>query len=260
MQHSTLYTLVFATIVCLICSIFVSGSAVVLRPRQELNAKLDLQKNVLSVAGLMEAGEKLSAEEVEGRFAQSIKMRFVDLASGGYAADETVLADSYDVAKALKDPALSIEAPANGAQVSRIPKIGRFYQVLKDDAVERIIVPVVGKGLWGTMYGMLALDATASTIRGITFYAHQETPGLGGEVDNPKWKALWDGRVAFDEAGIPIITVVKGPAAPDSNSQIDGLSGATLTSRAVTNLVQFWLGESGFGPYLTQVREQGSGS
>ena len=104
----------------------------------------------------------------------------------------------------------------------------------------------------------MALEGDLRTIRGLTFYEHKETPGLGGEVDNPRWKALWNGRLAFDDALAPVIQVVKGPAGSvaDAPHSVDGLSGATITSRGVTTLLQFWLGPEGFGPYLTRLRAE----
>jgi Na+-transporting NADH:ubiquinone oxidoreductase subunit C len=118
-------------------------------------------------------------------------------------------------------------------------------------------LPVEGYALWSTLYGFLALDVDTKTVRGLTYYQHGETPGLGGEVDNPAWKALWPGRIAYDEQWLPTIRVIKGKAgsASEDPHQVDGLSGATLTSRGVTNMLQFWLGENGFGPYLAKFRE-----
>jgi len=123
---------------------------------------------------------------------------------------------------------------------------------MKDGAVEKMILPIEGKGLWSTLYGFLALDADARTIRGITFYQHGETPGLGGEVDNPGWKARWAGRQAFDEQGEVRIEVLKKEAGPPEEDpyHVDGLSGATITSRGVNELVRFWLGPNGFKPYI----------
>jgi Na+-transporting NADH:ubiquinone oxidoreductase subunit C len=107
-------------------------------------------------------------------------------------------------------------------------------------------------GLWGTMYGFIAIDKDLNTIQGLTFYKHKETPGLGAEIDNPNWKAKWPGRLIHDDSGNIAIKVIKGPAASPSEAphQVDGLSGATLTSNGVTNLLKFWLGDNGFGPYL----------
>ena len=107
------------------------------------------------------------------------------------------------------------------------------------------------------MYGFLALDADLRTIRGFGFYEHGETPGLGGEVDNPLWKSQWQGKLAFDEAWETRITVLKGkvnPNNPNAQFQVDGLSGATITARGVRDLLKFWLGEDGFGPFLAKMR------
>jgi Na+-transporting NADH:ubiquinone oxidoreductase subunit C len=134
-----------------------------------------------------------------------------------------------------------------------------IYHVMEAGSVARLIIPVEGKGLWSTLYGFLALEKDVDTITGITFYQHGETPGLGGEVDNPKWKALWKGRKAFNADQEPTIEVLKGQAGSvqDAPHHVDGLSGATITSRGVTYLVQFWLGEHGFGPYLAKFRAGG---
>ncbi len=119
-----------------------------------------------------------------------------------------------------------------------------------------VILQVWGRGLWSTMYGYLALDNDGNTIRGLTFYEHGETPGLGGEVDNPRWKAAWPGRRVFDTNNRPSLVMRKGGAgAPNQDPHgFDGLSGATITSRGVEHLLNFWLGEAGYGPFLAQLK------
>ncbi|MGB6994669.1 MAG: NADH:ubiquinone reductase (Na(+)-transporting) subunit C [Thermoanaerobaculia bacterium] len=147
-------------------------------------------------------------------------------------------------------------APTNPALVKRLPAHALVYEVQsKEGELEMLILPVEGYGLWSTLYGFIALDADLDTVRGITFYEHKETPGLGGEVDNPGWKARWDGRKVYGQDGLPRIEVIKGQAGPADEDpyRVDGLSGATLTSRGVTNLVQFWMSESGFGPLLDRL-------
>jgi Na+-transporting NADH:ubiquinone oxidoreductase subunit C len=132
-----------------------------------------------------------------------------------------------------------------------------IYQVMENEQVVRLILPVYGKGLWSTMYGFIALKNDLQMVTGFIFYEHGETPGLGGEIDNPRWRAKWIGKRAFDESGELKIEVVKGtidPASPQAQYQVDGLSGATLTTRGVDNLVQFWLGENGYGPFLQNLR------
>jgi Na+-transporting NADH:ubiquinone oxidoreductase subunit C len=259
-KDSNAYIIGFATAVCLVCSIVVSTSAVALRERQDRNKVLDRQTQVLVVAGLLEAGQKTSPENVEKLFDENIQTRIIDLSTGEY--DPSVDASTYDQRKATKDPAASSSAPANNAGVTRLPTHALVYQRVEDDEIQSLILPIEGKGLWSTLYGFIALAPDTTTIQGITFYEHGETPGLGGEVDNPSWKALWVGRRAYDDDWKPAIEVMKGFAGPVTEDpyRVDGLSGSTLTARGVTNLVQFWLGENGFDPYLEMLRSEGSSS
>ncbi len=256
MQRSVLYTLLFAAAVCVVCAIVVSGAAVQLKERQDANATLDKQQNVLLAAGLKEEDEKLSAEEVDRRFA-SIQMKVIDLGTGEEVAD--VDPRTFDQKKASTDPSTSSRAPENPARVQRLPNQALVYERFNDDgSLAMVVLPVEGKGLWSTLYGFVALDSDLTTVRGLTFYDHKETPGLGGEVDNPRWKALWPGRQVFDVSGEPTIEVIKGRAgSPEQDpNRVDGLSGATITSRGVTYLMRFWLSEDGFGPYLERLERE----
>lgn len=257
-QRSTGYTVMFAAGVCLVCSVFVSGAAVALKDKQEANKVLDRQKKVLTVAGLMKEGESLTPEEIQKRFDDSISTRLVNFDSGTYVdeAPNGVSPLEYDQRKAAKDPELSEAAPANNAKVQRMPEVATVYCVMDGKNVDQYILPIQGAGLWSTLYGYLSIDDDANTIRGITFYEHAETPGLGGEVDNPKWKSLWPGRKAFDSKGEVAIRVKKGTAGPpDADPHaVDGLSGATLTSNGVSNALAFWLSDDGFGPYLDNIK------
>lgn len=255
MQHSTLYTILFAAAVCIVCGVLVSSSAVSLEDRQDMNAELEKQRNVLLAAGLLSADEKIPMQEIHQRF-EAVDPVVVDLETGRPVDD--VDPKTFDQQAALKDPARSRAAPENNAGIKRLPNDALIYQV-KNDAgeVEMVVLPIEGLGLWGTLYGFLALDADTTTIRGLAYYKDKETPGLGGEVENPKWQALWKGRQAYDDNWQPKIQVIKGQAGPPAEDpyEVDGLSGATITSRGVTNMLQFWLGDDGFGPYLEHFRE-----
>ena len=257
MQHSVRQTLVFAVALCVGCSILVSAIAVALRDRQQENKLLDEQKNVLEVAGLLDVGERLSREGIQRRFSENLTARVVALETGDYADDVDPL--TFDQRRASVDPDTSRRAPRNPANVRRVPYQARVFLIQPKDEIEGIILPVEGYGLWSTLYGYLALAPDSRTIRGLTFYEHAETAGLGGEVDNPRWKALWPGRLAFDEDWVPRIAVKKGAAGPVETDpyHVDGLSGSTLTSNGVTNLIHFWLGDDGFGPYLARYRAEG---
>ena len=256
MQRSPLYTILFATAICIVCAIVVSTAAVSLKERQEINAALDKQRNVLQAAGLMEAGEKLDAEEVAKRF-ENVEMEVIDMATGEPTPD--IDPATFDQAREARDPAASTVAPPNPSLVKRIPNHALVYKILDDSGqVDALVLPVEGYGLWKTLYGFIAIEDDLNTVRGITFYEHGETPGLGGEVDNPRWKSRWIGRKVFGDDGEPEIEVIKGYAPPPDQApyEVDGLSGATLTSRGVTNLVHFWLGETGFGPYLEKLEQE----
>jgi Na+-transporting NADH:ubiquinone oxidoreductase subunit C len=257
-KDSAIYTLFFAAFVCTVCGLFVSASAVYLREDQEANKKLDMQRNVLLAAGLIAADEPADPDTISQLFKERVKAEIITLASGEPAPD--VDAASFDQRLASTDPKTSQAAPENRAKVARLPRHARVFKITDGARTDMLILPVEGKGLWSTLYGFLALDgADPRTVRGIAFYEHGETPGLGGEVDNPKWRALWKGREALDEDFNPVLTVIKGKAgsAEDDPRRVDGLSGATMTSNGVSALVRFWLGEHGFGPYLRRFAEKG---
>lgn len=254
MQHSVAYTIAFASLTCLICAILVSTSAVSLRDLQQTNADLDKRRNVLLAAGLAKSSEKLNFVEINKRF-QSIKATVIDITSGQPAQDIDL--KDYDSKKVRNNPLTSRTAPINAARVSRIPKYVIVYQVFNDtQQLEMIVLPIEGYGLWSTLYGFIALDADGKTVHGLTYYKHGETPGLGGEVDNPSWKARWTDRIIIDDTGNIVIEVIKGRAGSPNETPyfVDGLSGATITSRGVTNMLHFWLGENGFEPYLKILR------
>lgn len=240
-------TLTVAFLLCIVCAVVVSTAAVSLRPMQQANKLLDLKTNILASAGLLQEGI-----DVETQFEQ-ISTRLVDLNTGLFT--EEVDVDAYDQRKAAKDPALSdaLSPEEDVAKIIRREKYAKVYLLEGDSGIEKVILPIKGYGLWSTLYGFLALESDLNTVAGIGFYEHAETPGLGGEVDNPLWKAKWIGKQTYKDGEIAI-TVVKGAAAPDSVHQIDGMSGATLTTRGVDNFVRYWMGENGFAPFLKNLK------
>ncbi len=251
MQYSMKYIFGFAAAVCFVCSVMISTANVGLRERQEANKLLDKQKSVLQAAWLVQPGEKLSRARVEELFA-NINARVLDLSTG-------TIRDDIDAAAFDEEKAPTAPAPANAAGIREIKQQVKIYEVMQDGKTAMFVLPVVGKGLWSTMYGFLAIDADTRTIRGLTYYDQAETPGLGGEVANPRWTGLWPGRLAYDDNWSVAIEVIKGSAGSieDNPYAVDGLSGATLTSRGVSNTVRFWLGDNGFAPFLKAFRENG---
>ena len=267
-NNSTGKTITVAFLLCVVCSIVVSTAAVALRDQQVANKLQDKNRNILAAANMLEDGK--SVQEV---FKQRLIVKLVNVETGEYLTEATAKEDwekvalkdpvAYDQRKAAKTPEKNVvlTGEEDQADIKRRAKYALVY-LAKNDAgeVDKIILPVHGYGLWSTLYGFLALKADANTIIGLGFYEHAETPGLGGEVDNPKWKAIWPGKEVYDAQGDVAIQLIKGAVdanTPAAEHKVDGLAGATLTSVGVTNLLQFWLGSNGFGPYLEKVKEQG---
>ena len=216
MQRDTAsYMFMFAGAVCVVCAILVSGSAVSLKERQQTNQALDRQRNVLYVTGLASPEDGLDREGVISLFEERMKPVIVELETGDVVENPPFDIASYDQEKAAEDSELGRPAPPNQASVQRLPKYALTYQVLDEGGNPTMVVlPIKGYGLWSTLYGYLALDADGNTVRGITYYDHKETPGLGGEVDNPRWKSMWPGRKIYDDSGNVEIEVIKGQAGP----------------------------------------------
>lgn len=255
-RSSAAYTVAFSAVVCVVCAVLVSTAAVVLRERQAANAELDRRRNVLIAAGVIGETDTHSAAEIERRFAD-FDVVAIDMRTGQAAPEFDVR--GYDARRAQLDVAASRAVPPNDAQIARVPHYLLAYT--KRDTrgrLELLVLPIEGKGLWSTMYGFLALGPDLRTVRGLTYYQHGETPGLGGEVDNPGWKALWPGRKAFDADGRPALEVIRGTAGPADIDphRVDGLSGSTITNRGITAMLRFWLGEHGFGQYLDRLRQE----
>ncbi len=253
-KHSNKKTLLVAFTVCLVCSLIVASTAVLLKPIQVANQSIERKRIIVEIADLMRPG--LTVEEAY----QQIDVLMVELSSGKVTG--SLDPEYFDITKATKDVNLSIplKRSEDPAQIRRKPKYLPVYRV-NDDAgkLKILILPIYGYGLWSTLYGFIALQEDMRTIQGLKFHQHAETPGLGGEVDNPRWLALWKGKIAFDDHWEPRIELIKGnvgTSTPEHHHKVDGLSGATLTTHGVTQLLNFWLGKDGFGLYLARLREE----
>jgi Na+-transporting NADH:ubiquinone oxidoreductase subunit C len=260
-------TIAIAVSLCLVCAVLVSFSAVALKPLQINNKEADMKKNILDVAGLLQEGANVDAV-----FKDKIEAKIVNLETGDYAED--INPAEYDQRKAAKDPAMSVSIPKEKdiAHIRVKAKYAKVFLVKEAGAIKSIILPINGYGLWSTLYGFLSLDPDGQTIQSINFYDQAETPGLGGEVVNPNWRALWKGKKVYAETeqaslekglieeaevGEPAIALIKGvvdTSKPGSQYQVDGLAGASLTSAGVTNLVRYWMSQEGFAKYLAKVR------
>lgn len=240
-------TIFVAVAVCLVASMCVSAAAVALRPVQEVNKLKDKQINILEVAGLYEPGtDVVEAFDV-------FEPQVLELATGTFT--DAYDPSAFDDRAAASDTELSVALVDDPASIGRKPKFVTVY-LLRDQngAIDKVILPIHGYGLWSTLYGFIALEENGNDIFGLQFYEHAETPGLGGEVDNPRWKALWSGKKLRDDDGDLAITVAKTPPPEGAEYHIDALAGATLTTVGVDNLVRFWMGEAGYEPFLTNLQ------
>lgn len=247
--------LIVSGVLCFVCSLLVTAAAIALRPVQQASKLDDKRKNILRVVNMYEPGMN-----IDEAFKQ-ITPKVVELDTGEIV--DAVNPATYDQYSAAKDPAQGGQMILGSADIAKIkyrPKYATVYMLYNEDGTPRtMILPVSGYGLWSTLYGFLAVEADGNTVVGINFYQHAETPGLGGEVDNPNWKQLWAGKKIYDENGKVALGLVKGGVDPESENaefKVDALAGATLTSNGVSNLVHYWLSEDGFKPFLERIAAQ----
>ncbi|MDO6618969.1 MULTISPECIES: Na(+)-translocating NADH-quinone reductase subunit C [unclassified Shewanella] len=246
---------------CFICSMLVSTAAVLLKPIQQENKLLDKQKYILEAAGLVDTkAGKVEKDVIIAKYGKYVEARLVDLKTGEFVEGD---ADTFDVEKAARTPATSFKPENDIASVKRVANQGVVYLVKDDNnELQTVIIPVKGYGLWSTMFAFLAVEADMNTIRSLVYYdftGSGETPGLGGEVQNPQWIAKWEGKKLYDDNGDLAIQVTKIPTIASSVHGVDALSGATLTSNGVQYSLTFWLGEEGFARFIEKARNGGLG-
>ncbi|MET1256352.1 Na(+)-translocating NADH-quinone reductase subunit C [Aliikangiella maris] len=242
-NDSFIKTIIVAVSLCLVCSVLVSTTAVSLKDQQTANASLDKKKNILVAANLFKPDT-----DIEQAFA-NIERKFVDIETGRFVSVDNPA--TFNQRQNAKDPATSIKIEDDIAKIKRRSKVASVYLVRDGAKVETIILPIRGSGLFSTLYGFIALKSDKQTIVGLKFYEHGETPGLGGEVDNPNWLALWPGKQLLDNNGKPVLKLVKGGG--NGNSEVDALSGATMTTNGIRNMLKYWMGDDAFGPFLAKL-------
>lgn len=234
---STRYTFIFAVIVCVISGILLSAVSEGLRTQRELNEELDVKKNILKAVALKDPiTPKMKGPDVLKVYGSKIEELVVD-AQGNVVDGKTP--------KQLKE---------------KDKDLFPLYLYKEDGQLMAYAFPVVGQGLWSTLYGYLAVEADATTIRGITFYKHGETPGLGGEIEKEWFQNNFKGKTiyAVKEHRLTPIVVVKGKAADVVSAQelsyhVDGITAATLTGKGVTDLMARWIAV--YDAYLSKLRK-----
>ena len=263
-RDSMFNTFVVTLVLCIGCSLLVSTAAVALKETQGENKSLDRQRKIIEVAGLAGQAKALDAKAVKDMFTDgTIEPRVVNLETGEYVEDKSIANPSFDERKAAKDATMNAKIKSSMFRIGLDMREKYTWVYLVKDKqgnLEQVVLPIYGKGLWSTMYGFVALDDDLKTINGLTYYEHGETPGLGGEVDNPKWKQQWHGkqvwRGAPSDATLAIGVAKGSPTVDNLPYMVDGLSGATITSRGVDNMIKYWFSSDAFGHYLEKLASQ----
>lgn len=214
---------------------------------------LDKRLVLLETSGLME--KRISITQM---MASYVEPRLVDLTTG-QLLDDPALLESYDAKKAIEDPSQSVTLTKaqDPAGIKRRENIAKLY-LIKDDnnALDKIVIPIRSMSRFSLLYGYLALDAKTLTITGIGFYQHAETPGLGAEfVHNATIKQSFIDKKVFKDNKPHFSVIIKHSKRLDDYS-IDGVSGATYTSNAVENAINYWCSENAFGPVIQQLNQQ----
>lgn len=257
-QDSPLKALIVVVAVALVCSILVSSASIALRPIKLLNQKLDRSRHIVALTGLLPADEALSNDEILQAVVK-IDTRVLDIDTGDF--DDSIDPERFDARAAASDPELSVAIPDDEdlARLGRRPRHAIVHLVWDGDELKRVILPIHGQGMWSTLYGLLALEYDLNTIGAVTFYEQAETAGLGDQITHPEWQLKWQGRQLFNRQGKVVFHVAPGPVDESLQAavhQVDAISGATVTAVAVTRLVEFWFGPSGYLPFLNKLKNQ----
>ncbi len=262
-MFSKTYTMVFVVGVTMVSALVLATAATALKPRQELNARLDKMKSILKAMALVKAGEALTGEELEKRFQENVELVFVDYRG---TVDSAYKDPKHNQDKLLKNLGLAEKLPAGipdkkGLDTTKgIEKLRLIVYVQKSrpgGSAAAYVIPLLGRGLWGPIHGYLCLDGKdLNTVTGVIFLTEKETPGLGKEIEKPKFQEQFKGKLIFDENGLlRSIRVIKGkvdPTHPDARHQVDGVSGATITCNSVTKMLRKDLFL--YAPYFRKLR------
>jgi Na+-transporting NADH:ubiquinone oxidoreductase subunit C len=249
-------TLLVAAGVALFCSVMVSAAVIYLRPMQLAWAEIGRNRVIVGLAGLLEEPQQASDREVAARFLE-LDVLLVDLASGRADRDRDALRYAPRETGTLARDGVDIPADLDRAQLGRRSRLAPAYLRIDEGVLRTVILPIHGQGMWAPIHGYLALEGDCSTVAGIAFDEHGETPGVGDRIEAPGWRATWTGLRAMGPAGEVLLAPRDGGRAgadPGPGSEFDAISGATVTVNAVTRIVQYWLGPHGFGPFLARCR------
>ena len=214
---------IFILSLTIVCSLLLSLASEGLRSLKEKNVEIDKKKNILNAIGLNITS--LSNSDIDKYFLNNIDTLIIDI--------------DGEINNILTIPDLvAIENNQTG-EVKYYNNDNEYLTMYADNSRNVVVLPISGKGLWSTLFGYFAIDSrNYSTVRGITFYKHKETPGLGGEVSKKWFQSNFIGKEIYENNNLNSVKVAKaGYADENSLYEVDGISGATITSNGVTTFL-----------------------
>ncbi len=245
MQHSKPYSIGFILIITALFGLLLALAASALSERQQFNEEVNVKRNILMAVGVLDRDREMELDEIDAMYQESVQSFAVDPEG---TIVEGVSGESLDLEVVLQNPDTSQH---------------RYPVFVATDAGGSTVyaIPVFGKGLWSTLYGYLALEADLETVRGMTFYAHGETPGLGAEIEQAWFQDNFVGKKIYDAGALRTIQVVKGTVENriqdpgERDYFVDGISGATITGRGVSNLLETKVAL--YEPFFRRIRAGG---
>ena len=272
-RQGNIYIFSFAAIVCIIVSIIVALSSTALKPRQKQETRLDVVRNILSVSGM--PGDKIKSlkpAEVLSTFKENFSPLLLDknnskvdpsslekpLLDLGYTREELDEMFAFELINVFNAKVGLLSKRAGISREEYDPGYKLVFLNLENNEIKQYIVPIDGYGLWGMMYGYIAIDRDLLTVKGIRFYNHQETPGLGGECEKPWFTDQYIGKKILKEDGTFVsVNIVKGKSGDifsgsELDHYVDGISGATITGDSINSFIKDDLNK--FEPYFQTIR------
>ena len=216
-KQSNSYTILYIIVLVLVVGSALALTAMALNPRQQENADADKKRQILASVHVV-----AEASEIASTFDKYVTDQFIVNEKGERIGDN---AFAVNVANQSKESAAERQLPV-------------YVCTMPGDGATKYILPVYGAGLWGPIWGYVALDADGSTVFG-AYFAHQgETPGLGAEIEKPAFSDQFEGKQMFKDGRFLPVTVVKAGQKPlGDEDYVDAVSGGTITSKGVAAML-----------------------
>ena len=245
-NESRTKTIAMAFIVAAVCALLVNGATVILRPIQAANRAHEQQVRLEALISAIPGMSELIGEA--GGNALSAVVINLDT---GWAAKE-VTPETLETALQETSNWRSLTPEEDIAGMGRRPNYAQVYILRDGEDVSLAILPIAGAGYQGPIQGMLAIHGDMNTIAGLAITEEVETPGLGGRIEEPAWLAQFPGTKIRDPSGQLRFAVQRGPGT--NEYEVDGITGATRTSNAMTRIIRFWVGPDGYGKFFDAVQ------